>query len=343
MTYTLTVTDHPADTRDSGLGELANAVHQITAVVADHYGIPDIHVDLIFADDFIGATQDALDEARRDGEAPDTFTTERLGGETVAKNVPRADDFSDIAIVMNRTLLAADGEAVAHTIFLIAHELFHPMLNRRRHQSGTLEGVIYPSRTPNEIARSIACTITDEYRADQFASVMLGHFGTITTPGGGTEQLHAGHVFGDGYNQQFTDLLDTHIAPGWPDLVMDYRYGRVGLDDMWRAIASQTDQTFTLLAHAQAVADAARADGPLDGDNGSHRGATLYIAPAWSAVMSALDEHKTLGTPEEFALGDVAIADTVERELFDMWARLGLTFSVNKERNFAIHVTNPQR
>lgn len=75
-------------------------------------------------------------------DTPGPFNTERLGGVAVAKNVPLASDCSHVAVVMNRGLLTTVGDYAAQTIFLIAHELFHPVLDRLRHQSGVLDGVI---------------------------------------------------------------------------------------------------------------------------------------------------------------------------------------------------------
>lgn len=140
------------------------------------------------------------------------------------------------------------------------------------------------------MVRSISRIIADEYRADYLASVMLGQFGVASNSDGEREPLHAGHVFGETHFQRFTEVLDSHIWPGWPDLVMDYRNGRVELEVMWSRVVSQTEQTLTLLAHAQATGDVAKASGPLDGANAAHPGVTHYLQPVWEAFVSALNE-----------------------------------------------------
>ena len=55
---------------------------------------------------------------------------------------------------------------IAH---LVAHELAHPLIDRARHVSGVMDGVILPSVTGLEIAASMARIMVGEYRADRLA------------------------------------------------------------------------------------------------------------------------------------------------------------------------------
>lgn len=314
-------------------------IHSIIAALAERYEVGDIHVDLVLADDFVSTTQAILD---LDGPSGLTFDTERLGGEAVAKNLPLSDDGSHVAVVMNRHLLSAVGEAAAQTIFLVAHELMHPIFNRLRIRAGVLDDAEFPSSTPWEVARSIARTVNDEYQADFVASILLGQFGTAGD-GESKETLHAGHIFGNSHTEQFQQVLDTHVWPGWADTVRDYQYHRLSLDRMWQRLASDADQILTLLAHAQAVTDAAGREGPTEGDAGSHRGVLLYLRPVWEAVLGPIRANRSVFGVDDFARADREIADALEPALLDMWETLGVTFTDNGDDSFQIHVTHPAR
>lgn len=340
VTYSLTVDETKTTVRDPDLVSHITWVHAVIAAVADRFGAGDIHVDLVLADDFVAATQEILDLGN--GGSASTFTTERLGGETVAKNLPLSDDGSHVAIVMNRQLLSGSGDVAAHSAYLVAHELMHPVLNWLRHESGVLDGVVVPSSTPQEIARSIARIISDEYRADRIASVILGQFACVTE-GGQEVPLNAGHIFGDSYTQQFLQVLDDRVWPGWADAVNAYRVHATDLDAMWQRIVMDTDQTLTLLAHAQAVADASDLDGPLDGEAASHEGVVLYLEPVWESFLAAYDEHRLFENVAEFADADNAVSDALEAALMALWERLGLTFTVYEDRSMYIHVNDPER
>ncbi|MCW2785553.1 MAG: hypothetical protein JWP74_2070 [Marmoricola sp.] len=309
---------------------------------AETFETADIHVDLLFADDFVSATQKVLDVAPWDG-APTVFDTERLGGETVAKNIDLSSDSSHVAVLMNRQILAPDGRGGAHTIFLLAHELTHPILNRLRHQSGILENVMFPSVTPIEFARSVARIAADEYRADRAASAVLGHFATRSTTAGEPEAMTVWDLMGSGYTDQLSDVLSATIWPGWPDLITSYRHHHVSLERLWSGIVSSTDQTLTLLAHAQAVADIGDQPGPVEVTR-SHPGTERYIGPVWSSLMDVLDQHNAIGTADVLGVADDQIADIAEHVVLEMWRKLGLTFTLGDEReDYFIHVSDSQQ
>ena len=75
-----------------------------------------------------------------------------------------------------------DGAARARKVATMAHELSHPVMTRVRRMSGALDGVIFPSQTLAEVARSSARIDWDEFRAEAMADTVLQ---AMTTADGG--------------------------------------------------------------------------------------------------------------------------------------------------------------
>lgn len=264
----------------------------------------------------------------------------------MAKNIPMCDDSSRVTIVVNRNVLStAADESTVSSIFTLAHELTHPVINRMRAASGVLAGVPFPSRTPTECARSITRIAIDEYWTDCFAGIVLGFFAHVDRDGERVP-LHQGSVMGgvDGYRNQLAHVLESYIHPGWPDLVESYQEHRMSLDVMWGRVVRETDQVFTLLAHAQSSEDGSQTGGPfVDGTTSDNPGVRLYLAPAWKRVMGSLDSMPFTLPLAEFAAADLAVTDAGEVALMTMWETLGLTFDEHEDRSYYIHVTAPTR
>jgi hypothetical protein len=331
---------------DPVLATLASTVHRGIAGFADQYWAPNVEVELIWTTKFVSTVQEVLDSAYPgDGVGPG-YTAERLGGIAVAKNISMTEDSSHVAIVVNRNVLGtASDELTVSSIFLLAHELTHPLINRMRAASGVLDGVQFPSRTPTECARSIARTAIDEYWADRFASIVLGALASVDRDGERVP-LHQGHLHGGvgGYRNQLAQVLDSHIDSDWPDLIQSYQEGYVSLDAMWGRVLMETDQVVTLLAHGQACEDGdpEGTEHLIDGTIENDPGLVHYFHPAWKRIMAAVS-GLPLGSQEDFVAEDLAIADAGEAAIKAMWATLGLTFDEYDDRSFYIHVTSPTR
>ncbi len=322
---------------DSGLHDFSEHIARVLSKIATNAGMSDTQVELVWAsgESFVAAVQEALLES--DGDAR-PFDAERLGGQVQAKNIPLATDGSLVRIVLDSTY-ASTGNPL--TLFVVAHELVHPVLNRLAHQSGALADVEFPSLTPAEQARSIARGAADEYRADRVAAALLESTCTVTSAGGEPTPLDINDVLGDTYCLQFAEVLDSHVWPGWPNAVTAYRDHRLSLDGLLRRIVEDTDQTMTLLGHAQATTDEGGTD-PLV-DSGSHRGVSLYIADAWNSIMDAVHAWPIIPRASEAAQAFEGISEAGEAAILDMWAKLGLTFEIYPDRSYYAHVTDPQQ
>jgi hypothetical protein len=95
---------------DDRQGEFERLVDQIGlafAQLAATSGVNELEVSCVLADDFVNDIEwrmRRLGESEREG-----FTTERIGGVVVAKNLPQNEDDSQVAIVFAPKIWAADG------------------------------------------------------------------------------------------------------------------------------------------------------------------------------------------------------------------------------------------
>jgi hypothetical protein len=93
-----------------------------------------VDLDLLLTDTFVADVQRLMRPLAEETPS-EPFTTDRVGGTTVAKNLPQLDDKSQVAIVFSSNLWrGAEGTqpfARAAQMALVAHELAHPLFERR--------------------------------------------------------------------------------------------------------------------------------------------------------------------------------------------------------------------
>jgi hypothetical protein len=264
----------------------------------------------------------------------------------VAKAIDLSQDGSRFRIVVDASTLGPLDEPYEQlwTLFLLGHELTHTLLDRLRHASGALHGVSFPSHTPVEGARSTVRTAVDELRADMVANGVLASTSvTFTTPDGQSRPVQFTDLHPEGHRGRVAAVLDSVVHPGWPDTIDAYRAGELSLDELRHRILSQTDQTFTLLAHAEAEAMILQRPGALEDECHEHPGARLYLAGAWQRVMHALGDELIPVGLDRFREHELHLLDEGEAALLAMWEQLGLTFDIYQDRTFYIHVAEPRR
>lgn len=301
-------------------------------------------IKVILAKDFSQAINQAWNaQTAGNIQGPD-FSPERLGGQVVAKTIDMNPEFSEIHIIFAQDMWMDESDLGSILNLNTAiHEIAHALLGRIRWQSGVLSGVIFPSQTPSEYARSITRTAAEEYWVDVLAGLAIGACATvshddttrpITPPDllGGTGAI---------YRAQFATLLDSHIHPGWANEVNRYRHWKQSLKALWETIVSGTDQIITLLAHCEAEAYFLGRLGPLEDECSDHPGAKLYLGPAWKEINTLIKDRPLDLTLEGFAECELKLLEVGEKALIDMWGRLGLTFEEYADRNFHLHVSNP--
>lgn len=320
---------------------LATAVQGVINSMADTEGfVGPERLTVVVADDFVAEVRARM-EAGPDAEA---FTVDRVGGEVAGKNLPVPGDPDAGVIVLNMAShdfadTTTGGQVLG--AFTLTHELFHPPLTWTRLACGALDGVEFPSSTPSECARSLVRGLADEYRADMLAATVLR---VLAGDDDAQQQFAHGRqqLYDQWHREALTDALNAVVHPGWPDTVMAYRTHRLSLDEMWRRIVSQTDQTFTLLAHAEAAARIAEQPPPLEEPLSSHTGVVSYLGPAWEAISDVLLDGPLLPGVTDFKVLEDALLDVGEQAITGLWGSLGLTFTEYPDRSFYIHVGEPE-
>lgn len=316
----------------------ARGIFRVYSHVRQSSRIPATRLELLLTDDFV-------DDVRRymrpiaDAEG-DQFTTERVGGQVLGKVLPQTQDYSHALIVFDANLwLQLDGFS---RVFCLAHELAHPTLERVCHLSGALEGVIFPSVTGHELARSASRIRAHEYAVDRLADLVLRH-GVKALAEGRDEPLGYWEMFG----KRDIDVLAGALRdayPLWPDTVQEYREWKIDLMTMWGRLARSIDQTLNCLGHIQAAADSAGARSPLEDEAIACLPAVkLYLAEPWARYIEALRRHPVLPSVSRYLAMDREITRVGEAVMLDIWGRLGLTVEDKPNRQWALWVKEPLR
>jgi hypothetical protein len=179
-------------------------------------------VKAILAKDFSQAINQAWStQTARSIQGP-AFSPERLGGQVAAKTITMNPEWSEIHIIFAQDAWLHEGDlGLMRNLNFAVHEIAHALLGRIRWQSGVLNGVLFPSRTPSECARSITRIAAEEYWVDVLAGLAIGGCATVTRDGT-TRPITPPDLVGDTrimYRAQFATLLASHIHPGLTRLI----------------------------------------------------------------------------------------------------------------------------
>jgi hypothetical protein len=312
-------------------------------VVVEDFELPTSAVRLVLADDFVSEVSKWLPAWTR-AEEGEEFTTSREGGVVAAKTLDQVGDCSDMVIVFDASLWTHVGEdprARAVTAYLIAHELAHPIIDRTRHVSGAMDGVLIPSVTGTEIARSMGRIYVGEYRADRLADLVVGQFISMTVDGD-TRPFRSWFASGANHAGALAGLLDD-VSGRWPSTVQDYREWRIPLTEMFRTVASSVDQTLTLLVHGQAAADAAETGvdllklpelAPLPATR-------LYLAEPFEQFLDVLRGEPILPSLDQSREVEARLSDAGQAMSLEIYRRLGLTVEEHGNREWGLKVDAP--
>lgn len=276
-------------------------------------------------------------------EYPRVFNAERLGGTVFGKTIHPKTDGEPYTIIMRDETWAQEGDdALGLGIALIAHELGHCAIDSCRKASGYAPPV-GDITTGESVAREIAATAVDEYRADRIENLLLGAMGNA---GEGDEAVPIGlhHVHGHDHIDALGGVLSDEVYPGWPDRVQAFREWQIGMDDMWMGLGRSGWEVFVLIAHAAAVAWAADDPDPIiSGELADHPAVSLYLGKPWECLLDIADSVSMLCTPAASAKMDARIYTEAVDALLAMWGELGLTFALMGDGGTHIGVTEPRR
>ena len=313
----------------------------VVDATAETAGVPTAHVTIVVGDDFRSEVRRILSETGHE-EAAQRFDVERIGGQAAAKNLPLTLDYSCVAVVFDNSFIRDhEGLAAALRVFIVAHELVHPLLDRSRSVAGveteaTAELVVGDSAIG--AARWMVQRAADEYRADMVASAVLASLVQI----------------GDGGHAQparMVDLLPAYLGepgaflegayPRWPGLV-ERRPLDVGL--IWSTVVNDTAGLLIALAHGQAAADAAGLQGPLELCAVADLPATkLYAGELWRRLRDRITSTPMLLMPAQFAIEEEQFLDDTTSAVFDFWAALGVHPEQLPNGRLHIGISAPRR
>jgi len=303
-------------------------------------GIPESQISLLFTDDLVGAVRK---HARYGEDAGALFSADRIGGVVAAKNLPQTEDYSEVLIVFDTRRWSNEpangGAARLEQLFLLAHELCHPLMERARYCSGALDGVIFPSFTGNEVARSLSRILADEYRADRIADSYLRQLAN-TNIHGEVRPVGMGEVLGASYLEAaFASVAQAH--PLWPDFVQNYREWGSDLSTMWAGLVGNMEQTITSLIHAQAAADSIGGTMLLEGEPfRSLPARMLYLGPL-EDLINGFRSQPLLANFEDTRDLDAEIVASGEKAFIEIWTKLGITIEERPDRQWSLWVGEP--
>ena len=307
-------------------------------------GLPSAQIEVILTDDFAERVNHYL--AKYLG-VTDAFSVERGHATTAAKNIPLTKDSSRIAIFFDSFLWPESHDNNSITRYLqlltIAHELAHPLFSRARCQSGGLDNEPQVPETAPEIARMLARSLVDEYRAESVADT-LGQTFVTETVAGVTRALSEWEAYGD----EKIDWIDETFRsayPAWPDTVQHYRVGEIDLISMWSFIQKSTYQALDALVRVQAVCDSdEEAPEPLSIERlASLPAVRLYITPGWFRFSETLRSAPVLPTMKEFRSVDDPIVREGAALFLDVWQRLGIEPVERPDSQLELRVSAPLR
>lgn len=310
---------------------------------ASTVALPLAPVRWVLADDFVGEVRSLLSS---DGES--TFSTERVGGEVAAKVIEDHEVENGQIVVLNApALIGPDADLNdASVLFLLAHEAMHVVLDEVRRSARADGHLAAPDRqiqSLREKARWVVRYAVDEYRADRLAAAAVGTLVTVTLDDGTVRPGSIFDTFAVGHLAGFeAAALDMH--PKLPDIVRDYRVGRMSLDDMLAAVIPYTDQIITLLAHWQATCDELEIPDPWSlGDLPESRAADLYLRPLWVPIVEHLRMQPLLQAPAAAASAERSLLDLGGAAVERLWATLGIRIEQQAGGGEYVHVSAPAR
>lgn len=259
----------------------------------------------------------AVDEARRvGGHDFGPFGASRLGGDVNGKTVPISADLASARVIIDANWWTSQSTTDAKRVGLLAHELFHPRLDRLRVEAGSNEHLSTTVHTPADGARWSVRNAVDELRCDLAADSVLKQMFTVQTPRG-IRPLPWGLLGAEDANTYLGATLDAfdHFHDEWNSLL-----GRTLTGDQQSLVARQTGSLLTLLAHAEAEARSLDAPGAFAIPAMAEHPMAALLRSAWQQICIAYDQSAGW---QAVVANDTAITDAGQEAVLNLWQRFG--------------------
>lgn len=288
-------------------------------------------VTWVITDDFANSVAGVLDPT-----GAMEFTTDRVGGEVVAKTMRDGDGYS---IVLNAELLCGDAPDLTSLVFLAAHELTHVAQYQLRDVAD-----IRLDLPDGEIRRSahlIMHLAANEYRADRVAALVVANGVSVRDEAGETRQASILDTFAGGHISAAEDVAAS-MHSQLPDIVMDYRLHRMPLMEAVTRVVQFTDQAATVLGHWQALCDVVGVEEPWSLGELPHLEATdLYLRPLWDPVRDLIHDTPLILSPDELQDHETELTSVGASVVEAFWAQLGVTVEELPDGREYVHVAPP--
>jgi hypothetical protein len=319
------------------LRQLVETIHPVLSARAGDLDTLETELTVVLTGD-LAASVRRLDPSKLN------FTPERIGGIVAAKTLDLQRDYSESAVIIGVTRpVPADEQAATwdgmQFLATLAHEYAHVALGRLRASVGMKHPVASTVVSLKRLGQILASQAAEEFRCDMFADSILSNF-QISANGSDSSALRLGNLAGKAYATEVAKVLNDHVYPGWPDMVEAYQRGKISLEDMFRKLVSETDQTLKFIAHADAEAVTTGQPGAL-AKHKDHPAAMFYLGPVWHPVRAKLDECPGIPSLNLFAEAEQAIQVCGER-VETMWNHLGVAGRITEEGHLWLEVMSPR-
>ena len=304
---------------------MVTAVSRLYDQLCHRCQIPSSYVRVVLTDDFdaeVGRSQ-VRHRAYRE---PD-FAPGQTGSTVLARSVPQTDDHSRVTVVFDSRLWNDEESLDAHSkltqLYVVAHELVHPILFRARHASGISLETPFSSAVTREKARSLSQALADEYRADRLASMVIDQLAGSAIQSKSRKAGYRTTVV----DARFSSLRDElNLAyPKWVDIVQTYRDRIIDLETMRGIVEPSVERVLTTLVHAQATADdAGEADLFGQPPLASFPTMVMHLKEPWQRFMDLLRTQAILPPMGSVRFCEEEVAEVGERSILEIWERLGL-------------------
>jgi hypothetical protein len=329
--YPLVVTEeHGAR---SGLADHLPTFHAaLASAAAEVWEAPSFELTIVLSGDLAASIAD-----REVG-----FTPERLGGGTVGgTTIPVHRDYSVVEMFVGAP--AGDDFDQLEWIHTVLHEYGHVILGRLRAAAGTRPP--YPTRdqTLPEMSAILAYEAADEYRCELLSDFWMKRLqqAGVLSSSDPSVTISLEFLVQDQYCNALTDLLDSVVHPGWPDLVDSHIDGDIDIVTMFNQLVAETGHLLKMLGYSDALERTA-GRGRILNHLPEHLGASLYLAPAWDPIVELLESTPFIPKLSEFADVDTRL-QALGQGIVRMWQTLGITGHLTVGNSLAVEVEPPLR
>jgi hypothetical protein len=295
-----------------------------------HYGfdLPAVRLTVRVVDDFVAAVNDAFARSEIPTQSP--FTDDRAGDSVVvAKNVPMTIDSSRVEILFNTAApIVADPtttETLADLLWLVSHELTHPLFGQLRAVTGDL-ACAYPPMSGRRVIRRVLLDALDEFRCERVGAAIVESL--LEIDDAGTRR----GVTSD-------DIGDRYAAP-WGMCVRDTVTVLTGLGqrppmdaDTWMA---HTGRLITAINHLVGLSARAAAHGRLTLARFAGDAGCAAVVDAMDAIWDSVDDWFYGTTQEEFAEIERSYLTKVETTITGLWQHFQIDLDLDDPRMISL-------